>query len=84
MVLKLMKEMGLQSIGVHAKRLARRSAATEKILQQAFDPSAPNEVWVGDITQFKVLKQKYYICAILDLYSRRVIEYKVSQKETTQ
>ena len=84
MVLKLMKEMGLQSIGVHAKRLARKTAVTENILQQAFDPSAPNEVWVGDITQYKVLRQTYYICAILDLYSRRVIEYKVSQNETTQ
>jgi len=84
MVLRLMREMDLQSIGVHAKRLARASAPTENILKRKFNPSSPNEVWVSDITQFKVLGRIYYICAILDLFSRRVVGYRVSQSATTQ
>ena len=84
MVLQLMREMNLQSIGVHAKKIARARKETENILSRDFDPSAPNKIWVSDITQFKTLGSIFYICVILDLYSRMVVGYKVAQSATTQ
>ena len=40
----------------------------------------PNKVWCGDVTQVNINKNKFYICVILDLFSRKVISYKVSCK----
>lgn len=45
-------------------------------LNQEFDVSKPNEVWVSDVTYFKYGENAYYICAIIDLFSRMVVGYK--------
>ena len=49
-----------------------------------FSVKAPNQVWVSDVTRFKFENKPQYICSIIDLYSRKVIAYKVSQKQSTQ
>lgn len=41
-------------------------------------------MWVSDVTCFKLENKFYYICIIVDLYSRKVIAYKISQKHSTQ
>lgn len=43
-----------------------------------------NHTWVSDVTCFKLNERYYYVCVILDLYSRMVIAYKISQKNSTQ
>ena len=53
-------------------------------LEKQFSASAPNQIWVSDVTYFAYNKKMYYICAILDLYSRKVISYKISQKHSSQ
>jgi len=61
-VAELMREMGLESIGRHSKREYKKTASLTKrqnTLQQQFDVSKPNRVWVSDTTCFKV-KDKYY------------------------
>lgn len=40
---------------------------------QCFDAKAPNTVWVGDITSIDIKGRRMYICAYLDLYSRKVL-----------
>ncbi len=44
----------------------------------------PNEVWVSDVTEIKYGKYKYYICAVLDLFSRKVVAFHISMKTTVQ
>ena len=56
------------------------SGVCENLLDQRFDQPAPNMVWVGDFTYIRVADRFYYICAIIDLFSRKVIAYKVSPK----
>ena len=34
-----------------------------------------NQVWVTDITYFRILDRFYYISLMMDLYSRKVISY---------
>ena len=87
MVRRLMKEMGLQSLRARAKndykdwiKLHERS----NILKQNFSAQAPNLVWVSDCTQFVYRHKKYHLCAILDLFSRKIIAYKISAKASTQ
>ena len=54
------------------------------VVQQQFDVFLPNRVWVSDITQYRFNQQNYYICAILDLFSRKIIGYRVSKSYGTQ
>lgn len=49
-------------------------------LQQCFNQQAPNLVWASDITYIKVESKFAYLCAIIDLFSRKVISYTISNK----
>ena len=85
MVRELMKDMGLVSIRQEAKKLYTDDMKRLKnYLNQEFDPDAPNQVWVSDITYFKCNGKAYYICVIIDLYARKVIVYRASKKNNTQ
>ena len=82
-----MSEMGLKSIRSNTKKLFLKDQRANKktnLIQQDFSASEPNLRWVGDITEFYILDKKFYICAILDLFSRKVGAYKISNKQTTQ
>lgn len=56
----------------------------KNILKQEFNQSEPNIVWVCDFTYIRAGGRFYYLCAILDLFSRKVIAYKLSNKSDTQ
>jgi len=85
-VRELMQEMGLQSITRYSKRdyqKGKRLAKKQNVLQRQFKADEPNRVWVSDVTCFKINDKYLYVCAILDLFSRRVIAYRVSPKNST-
>ena len=85
-IVELMREMGLESIGRHSKRDYKKETGRTRrsnILQQQFNVSEPNKVWISDTTCFKVKEQYYYICVILDLFSRKIVAHRVSPKHST-
>ena len=53
----------------------------ENILNRDFHADKPNEKWLTDVTEFKyyvgVEVKKIYLSAILDLYDRRIVSYKI-------
>ena len=82
----LMQEMGLQSITLYSKRdyqKGKRLAKKQNLLQRQFQADEPNRVWVSDVTCFKINNKYLYVCAILDLSSRKVVAYRVSPKNST-
>ncbi len=85
-VKQLMQEMNLKSIRDTMKRQFLREQYLKKknLLQNVFFATRPNEKWVGDITQFYCQNKKFYICAILDLFSRKIVAYKISTRCSTQ
>ena len=46
-------------------------------------PSAPDRIWVADITYLRTAVGTVYLAAILDLYSRRIVGWAVSQRIDT-
>ena len=85
-VAELMREMSLQSIGKHSKRNFQKQAGMTKRqnkLQQQFEVLEPNRVWVSDTTYFRVKEKSYYICVIIDLFSRKVVAHGISTKHST-
>ncbi len=87
LVAELMRDMGLSSMRVTAKKdydKRWRKEENRNILQRQFNVKAPNRVWVSDITYFKSNDLGYYICVIIDLFSRKVVSYRISQNNSTQ
>lgn len=83
-VASIMHEHSLFSIRGGAKALYyKNKERKENILKQNFSVTAPNEVWVSDVTSFAFNNRNYYLCAIIDLYARKVISWKISVRNTT-
>jgi len=82
----LMREMGLESIRVDAKKqyLLREKQTRQNLLHRNFKATKTNQVWISDITAFKVKGKWIYVCVVIDLFSRKVIGFRVSQKSSTQ
>lgn len=82
----IMQELGLESIRENTKKdyKKRQEYQRKNLLEQNFTASRQNEIWVSDITYFKVKDYGIYFCVIIDLFSRKVIGYRVSRKCSTQ
>lgn len=81
----LMREVGIKSIRLEATSLYDKQKKQKRnLLQQQFNPIKPNQVWISDITFFRLKEKKYYICVIMNLYSRIIISYKIGVKNSTQ
>ncbi len=80
-----MKFLGLKAVIRAPKVTYTRSdpeSTSQNILNREFDANLPNEKWLTDVTEFKVVgkKQKLYLSAILDLYDRTIVAYEMSLK----
>ena len=85
-VSQLMKELGISSVSATAKKEYKKweKGQNRNFLQQQFQTERPNQVWVSDITVFRFRDKHYYLCVIIDLFSRMVISYRISRKSSTQ
>lgn len=86
-VSRLMREMGLSSVRTTAKKeylKLREPERKKNLLQQQFTATQPNQRWVSDVSCFKLGDHYFYVCVIIDLFSRKVIAYKISKRNSTQ
>ena len=81
-----MKELGIGSVSTTAKKEYQKwkKGQNRNFLQQQFCTDRPNQIWVSDITVFKFGDKYYYLCAIIDLFSRKIISYRISQNSSTK
>lgn len=81
-VARLMRRRGL--CGLRKARFTRTTDSRHKLpiapnlLARNFTATAPNAVWVTDVTFIWTLQGWLYLAAILDLYSRRVVGWAMS------
>ncbi len=84
-VQRLMKELGLKSI-VRMKKYRSYKGKVGKtapnILERNFQADKPNEKWVTDITEFKLLGEKLYLSPVLDLFNGEIITYTIGSRPT--
>lgn len=74
--------------GLRAKAARKYKATTnsnhappvaENLLKQNFTAQRPNQAWVGDITYISTDEGWLYLAVILDLYSRKVVGWAMSE-----
>ena len=85
-ILRLMKELGLSSAGSKPRLNSandRQYHYYPNKLKRNFLTDAPNKVWVSDITYAKVGMDFLYLCVVIDLYSRKVVSYGISENIDT-
>lgn len=80
-----MKEMKLSAVvtKLDAAYMHPRSNFYRNTLPRNFDHTETNKVWARDIKYAPVEDKFYYVCAILDLFFRRVLSYSVSDRIDT-
>lgn len=82
-VQRLMKQLGLTCM-VRIKKYRSYKGDVGKItpnlLERNFESTRPNQKWVTDVTEFHLFGQKVYLSPILDLYSRDIISYTISDR----
>lgn len=81
----IMQELKFKSIRTDAKKQYKKQQWIRKknLLQREFTVDHPNQTWVSDITGFRVNQYWVYLCVIIDLYSRKVVGYRVSRNAST-
>ena len=87
-VAKAMNEMGLKSkVSKRFTPITTQSDPSKKpaenILNQDFDADAPNRKWVTDITYLPVAGGWVYLAVVLDLFSRKVVGWAISESLAT-
>jgi len=81
-VAKLMRENGLRCKYTKKFKVTTDSNHSEPIaenlLNRKFSVPSPNTVWVGDITYLKVGRKWHYLSVFIDLFSRIVVGWDLS------
>jgi transposase InsO family protein len=57
-----------------------RYPVARNILNREFSVTAPNRVWVADITYLWTQEGWLYLSAVLDLFSRRIVGWSIAEK----
>ena len=82
---RLMRSMTLPKPStVKPKRTPQKdSGECHDLLRRQFHQSAPNLVWVSDFTYLRVNRTWYFLCIVMDLFSRKIIGWSLSSKHDT-
>lgn len=52
----------------------------DDLVKRNFTADAPNQLWLGDITEHWTGEGKLYLCAFKDVYSNRIIGYSIDSR----
>ena len=84
-VARLMRQSGLR--GKRRRRFRPRTTNSDhtlpiapNLLKQEFSATAPNQKWASDISYIDTSQGWLYLAVIIDLYSRRVVGWAMSQR----
>jgi transposase InsO family protein len=69
-------------VGAHSRRKWRRGrpdvAPAPDLVNREFTASRPDEIWAADVTQFWTTEGWLYFAGVIDLFSRRVVGWSMS------
>ncbi|HHD2904678.1 TPA: IS3 family transposase, partial [Enterobacter kobei] len=84
-VWRLMKRAGIKAqVGYRSPRARKGEACivSPNRLQRQFNPDAPDERWVTDITYIRTHEGWLYLAVVVDLFSRKIIGWSMQSRMT--
>ncbi|ENX6105275.1 IS3 family transposase, partial [Salmonella enterica] len=84
-VWRLMKRVGIKAQVGYRSPQARKgevSIVSPNRLQRQFNPDAPDERWVTDITYIRTHEGWLYLAVVVDLFSRKIIGWSMQSRMT--
>ena len=75
---RLMRRHGIRAIMARPRRVRTTDSRHDlpiapNLLDRSFTATAPNQVWLADITYIETDQGWLYLAAVMDLYSRRIV-----------
>jgi putative transposase len=82
-VARRMREAGLRAITAKAFRIATTDAThgyrvADNLVQQEFQASGPNRLWLGDITYLDTAEGWLYLAGIKDVFTRKIVGWSMA------
>lgn len=85
-VVRVMRRHGLVAKSRRRFRATTNSKhdypVAENLLNRRFNVDAPDKVWVSDITYIPTQEGWLYLASVMDLYSRRIVGFAMSERMT--
>lgn len=82
-----MRELGIRAIWVSPYKRTTIDpdfdSKLKNILDRNFNPKSPNTIWVTDITYIYTLSGFVYLASIMDLYSRTIVGWHLTDSLST-
>jgi transposase InsO family protein/transposase-like protein len=69
--------------GSRRPRPRHETPTADDLVHRAFGRSAPNQLWVTDITEHPTREGKVYCAVVLDTFSRRVVGWSIDSTQTS-
>jgi len=79
-VQRLCQENRVWSVFAKKRGLSRKSGPPvhDDLVRREFTAEAANRVWLTDLTEHPTSEGKLYVCAVKDVWSRRIVGYSIS------
>nr|WP_253695197.1 MULTISPECIES: IS3 family transposase [unclassified Treponema] len=84
---RILKKYGLIAKGgrkkskkaVQQKKMQRKEKIMrQNLIKDKFSITIPNKLWSSDISEFRIANRKLYVCAIIDVGTRRIVGWAIS------
>lgn len=84
-VRRVMQEQKMVSArGIYRNEYLKELQSRDNLVNKKFNPSASNMIWASDVTEIWHKDKKLYICVAIDLFSRKVVSWRIGQFNNTR
>lgn len=85
-MMKSLKIKGRQDVKFRVRTTDSRHGekTAPDLVKRNFSPERKNEIWVSDVTYLKKAEGWLYLCVITDLFSRKAVSWKVSERNDAE
>ncbi len=84
---RLMGQLGIRGVvrgkGVRTTTPSSRPDRPEDLVDRQFQAAAPNRLWVADLTYVRTVAGFVYCAFVMDIYSRRIVGWRLSKSLRT-
>ena len=82
LVWKIMRQLGLKGLPGPRRGVKnlKNAPTCEDLVERRFVASAPNQLWLTDITEHPTAEGKLHCCVVLDLFSRKIVGWSIDRR----